>query len=130
MIQPAHHGSTFQDYLRLEEESTVRHAVAAGQELDPEHPKRQTVVNPGVLVEVPSPSTEEHDRGEKLQNYRQIPALAEVILVAHDRMELEVFRREADGSWSRHVAAPREIAKLSSLGCDLPVLEVHRDPLR
>ncbi len=50
-----------------------------------------------------SPSTEAYDRGEKLRHYQTIPALKEVVFAAHDRREIEVVRREADGSWSRHV---------------------------
>ena len=86
-------------------------------------------MNPKVLVEVLSPSTEDYDRGEKLGNYKLIPSLAEVVLVAHDRREVEVVRREADGSWSRQIEKPGEVVMLTSLGCELPVDEIYRDPL-
>src|SRR5262245_13134541 len=48
-------------------------------ELDPEDPNEHTVINPRLLVEVLSPSTEDYDRGEKLGHYKQIPSLAEVV---------------------------------------------------
>jgi len=70
-------------------------------EIDFADPTGQTVTNPRVLVEVLSPSTEDYDRGEKLGNYKQIPSLEEVLLVAHDRQEVEIVRREPDGTWSR-----------------------------
>ena len=89
----------------------------------------QTVTNPTVLLEVSSPSTEDYDRGDKLGHYKTIPSLREVVFVAHDRREIEVVRRERDGSWSRHVAGEREAARLASLGCRLSVAEVYRDPL-
>ncbi len=73
-------------------------------ELDPEDPKKHTALNPRVLVEVLSPSTEDYDRGEKLGHYKKIPAVSEIVLVAHDRHEVEIVRREADGSWSREIA--------------------------
>jgi Uma2 family endonuclease len=105
-------------------------SVVCGRlELDPEDAKRHTIVNPRVLVEVLSPSTEGYDRGEKLRHYQQLLSVEEIVLVAHDRPEVEVVRREADGTWSRHVARAGEVAKLASVDCDLPVAEVFRDPL-
>jgi Uma2 family endonuclease len=98
-------------------------------ELDPEDPKKHTAINPRVLVEVLSPSTEDYDRGEKLGHYKKIPTVAEVVLVAHDRQEVEIVRREADGSWSREIARAGEVARLASIGCELPVAEIYRDPL-
>lgn len=98
--------------------------------LDPEDPKNHTVSNPCVIVEVLSPSTEDYDRGEKLGHYKQIPSLTEVVLIAHDRQEVEIVRREPDGSWSRAIVRAGEIAQLTSIDCDLPVEEIYRDPLR
>src|SRR5262245_30524586 len=53
-------------------------------ESDPSDPKGNTAVNPRVIVEVLSPSTQQYDRGEKLDHYKQIPSLQEVVLVAHE----------------------------------------------
>lgn len=105
-------------------------SVICGQiELDPEDRKGHTAINPTVLVEVLSPSTEAYDRGEKLAHYQTIATLAEVVLIAHDRPQIEVVRREPDGSWSRHVASAGQSARLESVGAQLPVDEVYRDPL-
>jgi Uma2 family endonuclease len=98
-------------------------------ELDPSDPKKHTVANPRVLVEVLIPSTEDYDRGEKLGQYKHIPSLQEVVLVAHDRREVEIIRRERDGSWSRHVAREHDSAALTSIGCELAVADIYRDPL-
>jgi Uma2 family endonuclease len=98
-------------------------------ELDPDDRKGQTVINPRVLVEVLSPSTEDYDRGEKLGHYKRIPSVAEVLLVAHDRREVEVVRREADGSWSREIVRGGEVLRLASFACALPVDEIYRNPL-
>jgi Uma2 family endonuclease len=103
--------------------------VCGGLEFDPEDPKRQTILNPRALVEVLSPSTEDYDRGEKLGHYQRIPSLREVVFVAHDRRELQIVRRESDGSWSRHIAGQGELARLVSLDCELGVDEIYRDPL-
>jgi Uma2 family endonuclease len=96
-------------------------------EVDPEDP--HAVLNPVVLVEVTSPSTELYDRGKKLEHYQTIPSLREVLLVSHREKAIEVVRREADGTWSRHEVRSGGTASLASLGCDLAVDEVYRDPL-
>jgi Uma2 family endonuclease len=86
-------------------------------------------MNPIVIVEVLSLSTEAYDRGPKLLHYRQIPTLQEIVLAADDRLEIEVLRREGDGAWSSHISRDRETAQLLSIACSLPVTEVYRDPL-
>ncbi len=105
-------------------------SVACGRlERDPEDRTGNTVVNPRVIVEVLSPSTEVYDRGEKLGHYQRIATLYEIVLVAHDRHEIEVVRRTADDSWTRHVFIGGDSAFLSSLSCVLSLAEVYRDPL-
>jgi len=86
----------------------------------------QALVDPVVLVEVLSPSTEAYDRGEKLHHYRQIPSLLEVLLVAHDRHEVEVWRR-AQGGWVRETVDAGGEAELKSIGCRLDVEALYRD---
>lgn len=98
-------------------------------DLDPEDPKKLTATNPRVLVEVLSPSTEDYDRGEKLGHYKKIASLTEVVLVAHDLQEVEIVRREADGTWSGEIARAGDIARLHSIEVDLPVAEIYRNPL-
>jgi Uma2 family endonuclease len=98
-------------------------------ERDPDDRTGHTAINPRVVVEVLSPSTEDYDRGEKLSHYQTIASLEEVVLVAHDRPEIEVIRREADGTWSRHIAGAGQSVRLTSIACDLAVAEVYRDPL-
>ncbi len=85
---------------------------------DPEG--KNTVLNPTLVVEVPSPSTAAYDRGEKREHYQQIPSLREIVLVAHEERRIEVFRREAD-EWSRHQAGPGESGVLESVSCRLEV---------
>ena len=103
--------------------------VCGRLERDPDDRTGHTAINPRVIVEVLSPSTEEYDRGEKLSHYQTIPSLEEIVLVAHDRHELEVVRREANGTWLRHIAGAGQTARLLSIACDLVVAEVYRDPL-
>jgi Uma2 family endonuclease len=103
-------------------------SVVCGRALsDPED--KLALVNPVVVVEVLSPSTAEYDRGEKLEHYQQIEALQEVVFVWHDKVLLEVVRREAGGGWGVDAFAKGERAPLASLGCDLAVDDVYFDPL-
>ena len=103
--------------------------ICGAIELDPADPKGHTAVNPRVLVEVLSPSTEDYDRGEKLGSYKQIASLEEVLLIAHDRREVEIVRREPDGTWSRQIAQESESVRLRSLACDLSVADIYEDQL-
>jgi Uma2 family endonuclease len=94
---------------------------------DPEDRSRTTILNPKLVVEVLSPSTEKYDRGEKLEHYKRIASLEEIVLVAHDRRRVEVWRREKK-AW-RHESYEEGVAPLRSLDCELSITEVYRDPL-
>lgn len=62
-------------------------------------PSPRSLVNPQVLIEVLSPSTEHHDRGAKWLAYQTIPSLTDDLLVANDRRRVEHYQRSPDGSW-------------------------------
>ena len=64
-----------------------------------------TVMNPTVLVEVLSNSTEAYDRGRKFEHYRQIPTLQEYLLVSQLEPRIEQFVRQSDGRWLLNEAA-------------------------
>lgn len=75
-------------------------AVVCGEERYVEDQTIANMLNPTLLVEVLSPSTEQVDRGEKFEAYRTLDSFQEYVLVAQDRRHVEVFRRrEADGRW-------------------------------
>lgn len=97
-------------------------------ELDPEDPKRHTVTNPRVLVEVLSPSTADYDRGEKLSHYQQIPSVEEIMLISHETRRIDVWRRSGDGFVLTTVEESGTVA-LRSISCELSLEEVYRDPL-
>lgn len=87
------------------------------------------IVNPILLAEVLSSSTEAYDRGEKLEHFKKIATLAEVVFVAHDRACVEVVQRGKDGSWTVQEAGAGGTVRLESIHFDLPVDEVYRDAL-
>jgi Uma2 family endonuclease len=86
----------------------------------------ETIVNPRVLIEVLSPSTERSDRGEKFNRYRLLESLQEYILVSQDKPLVECFLRQSDGGWLlMHFAGMEAIAKLRSLEVELPLAEIY-----
>jgi Uma2 family endonuclease len=103
-------------------------SVVCGQ-LERHDVDKLAIVNPTLVVEVLSPRTEEYDRGDKLDYYRGIAALREVVLVAHDRPRIEIVRRGDDGAWTIDAFGPGEVARLRSIDCELRVDEIFRDPL-
>jgi Uma2 family endonuclease len=95
-------------------------------QFDPLDTNEQTVLNPTLIVEVLSPSTESWDRGGKFQNYRQMESLREYVLVSTDKPLVETFLRQTDGTWIYAAAAGREArAALQSLRIELPLAEVY-----
>jgi Uma2 family endonuclease len=58
-----------------------------------------TVVNPTLVGEVLSDSSEAYDRGKKFENYRQMPSLLEYLLLSQKEARIEQFSRQKDGSW-------------------------------
>jgi Uma2 family endonuclease len=87
----------------------------------------KTLLNPRVIVEVLSPSTEGHDRGDKFALYRTIPSVTHYVLAAQDKPFLEVYTRQDDGSWNYRAYGPGEKAPLSAIACELDVDLVYTD---
>lgn len=101
--------------------------VCGAVERDPRDP--QALANPVVLVEVTSTSTEGYDRGEKLEHYKQIPSLREVVIVSHTERRLDRWRREDDGRWTLESTTGEAKARLHSVGGELGLDAVNFDPL-
>lgn len=87
------------------------------------------VVNPTLLVEVLSESTEAYDRGVKAAHYRRIPSLKEYVLVAQDEPRIEVYRRNDDGGWVLYEARPGQHLELRTVGVMLDVNAVYENPM-
>lgn len=102
--------------------------VCGSLEFDPQDAGRNTVINPVVIVEVLSPSTEDYDRGEKLAHYKSVASLAAIVLIAHDEHRIEHWRR-VDERWTLEVAGAGGVVELGGVECRLEVAEVYRDPL-
>lgn len=86
-----------------------------------------TLLNPCVLFEVLSASTEQYDRGKKFEHYRKLDSLAEYILISQDRVHVEHYVRQQDHQWLLSEAdSLSAVIQLESIGCHLSVAEVYR----
>lgn len=93
---------------------------------DPEDPERTTVMNPRLIVEVLSPSTEAYDRGEKFDRYRELDSLEEYVLIAQRAARIDTFFRQPDGAWLFCAASGLEaVATLRSLNVKLPLSDAY-----
>lgn len=85
-----------------------------------------TLLNPTLIVEVLSPSTENYDRGGKFEHYRTLPSLQEYLLVAQDRCHVVHYTRQKDGTWLlAETARLEDQLRLPSINCHLSLAEVY-----
>ena len=88
--------------------------------------ERDTLLNPAVLIEVLSPSTEAFDRGLKFAHYRAIDSLQEVVFVAQDAVRVEHFMRRPGGQWLLSDRSSLDAAvELPSIACRLDLARVY-----
>jgi Uma2 family endonuclease len=84
-----------------------------------------TLLNPGVIIEILSPSTERYDRGEKFAHYRRLESLREYVLIAQDIRRIEHYRREGDSWVLTEVSEPDAALVISSLSCTLRLSDIY-----
>jgi Uma2 family endonuclease len=88
---------------------------------------RDTLLNPAVIVEVLSSSTEAYDRGRKFELYRTLDSIQQYVLVATDRIHVDVYTRVQDGRWVlRSLDGAADSVELDSIGCRLLVSELYQ----
>lgn len=84
------------------------------------------LVNPTLLIEVLSPSTEAYDRGEKFSHYKSIPTLREYLLVAQHRPHVTHLFKDDEGKWIHTEVNDLESSvRLHSLDCEMPMSEIY-----
>jgi Uma2 family endonuclease len=88
--------------------------------------RHDTLLNPVLLIEVLSPSTESYDRGRKFQHYRALESLQEYVLIAQDQARIERYLRQPDGQWLYADATGMDASiELASIGCTLALADVY-----
>ncbi len=89
--------------------------------------RRDVLLNPTVIIEVLSPTTEAFDRGEKWARYQTwLPELADYLLVAQTRPHIDHYHRRTSGEWIYTLVQPLAAGlRLDSIGCDLRLADVY-----
>lgn len=84
------------------------------------------LLNPVVIFEVLSPSTERHDRGLKFQHYRTIDSLQDYILVHQDQVRIEQYTHRPDHTWTlRDYQLQQEHLKIDSIGVSIVIERIY-----
>lgn len=118
----------FQSDLRLRIPSSENYCypdvlvVCGPLELD--GTEKDVLLNPAVICEVLSASTESYDRGGKFAQYRLIPSLTDYVLLAQDQVLIEHFARQPDNSWLMREIRAGQVLRLS-IGCELLADEIY-----
>jgi Uma2 family endonuclease len=84
-----------------------------------------TLLNPTVIVEVLSPTTESYDRGKKFSHYRRLESLKEYVLVAQDEVFVERYLRQGDIWQLSDWTSMDETLSLASIDCHVPLREIY-----
>jgi Uma2 family endonuclease len=117
--------------LRIEAEDAITYpdlVVCCGS-VDAHPNDRLAIVNPVAIVEITSPSSDRYDRGAKLDRYKLIDTLRDIVIVAYREREIEVHHRNADGTWTVARGSVGERVNVNSINCVLDVDAVYHDPL-
>ena len=99
-------------------------AVACG-EIQFEDESSDTLLNPLMVIEVLSPTTEAYDRGAKFAHYRRVLSLKQYVLIAQDRVSVEVFSREGDSWVLTDATELTDTVRLTAIGYDLALADVY-----
>jgi Uma2 family endonuclease len=88
--------------------------------------QKDVLLNPTVIVEVLSPSTEGYDRGLKSEQYRKIASLKEYALVSQDKAHIEIYSRQAGDQWLlTEYSGLEATCRFESVDCTIPLAELY-----
>jgi Uma2 family endonuclease len=88
--------------------------------------RQDILLNPVVIFEVLSPSTEKYDRGVKFQHYRTVDSLKDYVLVDQDQVRIEHYSRETDNTWTLHDHEKLDDElKIVSIGVSLSLSRIY-----
>lgn len=105
---------------------TYPDVVVACDEEQYDDAQEDTLLNPVVIIEVLSESTEAYDRGKKFEQYQYIESLTEYLLVAQELYRIEQYVRQSNREWrysEYHTA--EDVVKLGVIGCELALTDVY-----
>jgi Uma2 family endonuclease len=121
--------SVFINDLRVKSSKTTMYTypdvVALCEPLRLEDEHADTLLNPAVIIEVLSESTERYDRGDKFAHYRKIDSLREYILVAQDRIRIEQYVRHGEHWTLGEISDPAGSLRIEALGCEVALRDIY-----
>jgi Uma2 family endonuclease len=88
--------------------------------------QQDSLLNPTILFEVLSKSTESYDRGKKFEHYQMISSLKDYVLVAQDAYRVEHFMRQEEGWFLRIYKGLEATLPLPSIGCTLAFSDIYK----
>ena len=91
-----------------------------------EDEKELVLLNPTLVIEVTSPSSESYDRGDKLSYYVDVPSIEAYLIIDHQRPRADLYTRAEDGWLLRFFSQPEDVIPLGALSCELPLAEIYR----
>jgi Uma2 family endonuclease len=86
---------------------------------------QDTVLNPTLVVEVLSPTTETYDRTTKARQYRSIPSLSEYVLVAQNQVRVEQWSRHGEDWLRKDLTSPEHLLEMPGIGCKLLLGDIY-----
>ena len=85
-----------------------------------------TLLNPVLIIEVLSKSTEAYDRGKKWEHYQRLDSLRDYLLVSQTPYRVEQFTRQQGGSWSyTEYIGESDVIDIKSIGCSLLLRDIY-----
>lgn len=101
-------------------------SVVCGKPEFLENKNPDTLLNPTLLIEVLSTSTADNDRGAKFMLYRQLPSLRQYLILDSESIHAELYSLDELSRWVlTETRDPQAVLDLSSIGCQVPLVEVY-----
>ena len=105
---------------------TYPDVVVACEEEKFDDSENDTLLNPVIIIEVLSESTEAYDRGKKFEHYQSIESLTEYLLAAQTPYRIEQYVRQNNREWKySEYHSPEEVVKINVIGCELTLKDVY-----
>lgn len=121
-------GSEVRIHIQRADSIVYPDAMVICEELQISEEDSEAVINPILIAEVLSKSTESYDRGDKFYKYRQLPSLKEYVLIDQEKPVVETFYKRENNIWeiSRATGLDQTI-EIKSLGFNLSLRELYID---
>lgn len=113
---PTHNKATYPNIMVIEGEVMLNNN------------RQDEVLNPCLIIEVLSPSTENYDRGDKFRYYRSIPTLKQFLLISQSEYTIESYVKTGENQWLFQENQGENIEiNLESVGVSFPLLDLYTD---